>query len=87
MRDYLDIDAVEAAEMIRSRAVTSLELTNRYIAHLMRLNPKVNCLSQERFNEARQDAVAVDRKLQEGQTIGRLHGVPISVKECFQTSK
>lgn len=86
MRSLLDLDAVEAAKQIREGTVTSAEITNRYIAHLQKMNQKVNALSQERFQEARREAAVADQQVLEGKPLGRLHGVPISVKDCFHVA-
>lgn len=83
MRNLLDLDATETARLIREGSLTSVEATHRYIAHLQNMNLQVNCLSGERFEESRRDAAAADELVRAGQPTGRLHGVPISVKDCF----
>lgn len=83
MSNLLDWDAVEAAKRIREGAVTSVEITNRYIAHALKLNAEVNALTQERFEAALHEAEAADEQVRQGKPLGRLHGVPISMKDCF----
>jgi len=83
MPNLLDLDATETARLIREGVITSIDATNRFIAHLQSMNLHVNCLSGERFEEARRDAAAADEQVQTGRPTGRLHGVPISVKDCF----
>ena len=52
----LDMDATGLAEKIRNSEITSLEATNTYIEHLQKINPQLNCLVEERFEEARKEA-------------------------------
>ncbi len=79
----LDMDASELSEKIREGKISSQKATDIYIRHLEHVNPSINCLVEDRFNIARQEAKEADRKLKEGHATGRLFGVPISVKECF----
>ena len=68
----LDMDATGLAEKIRNSEITSLEATNTYIEHLQKINPQLNCLVEERFEEARKEAREADRLLQAGNAAGRL---------------
>ncbi|TLS36587.1 amidase [Pseudalkalibacillus caeni] len=79
----LDLDAVTLAQKIADGQISSAEATDTYIRHLQQINPKINCLVENRFEEARKEALEADRKVEEGRASGKLHGVPISVKECF----
>ena len=82
----LDMDATGLAEKIRNSEITSLEATNTYIEHLQKINPQLNCLVEERFEEARKEAREADRLLQAGNAAGRLWGVPISMKDSFDVA-
>ncbi|HEY0844584.1 MAG TPA: amidase [Noviherbaspirillum sp.] len=82
----LDMDASTLAEQIRSGAVSSLEATNAYIDHLQHANGTLNCLVEERFNAARDEARQADDLRAQGRAAGRLFGVPISIKEAFDVA-
>lgn len=82
----LDWDATEVALRIKRGELTSQQATSTYISHLQKANLKVNCVSGERFEEARGEAADADSKQQKGEETGRLHGVPISVKDCFHVA-
>jgi Asp-tRNA(Asn)/Glu-tRNA(Gln) amidotransferase A subunit family amidase len=77
------MDAGSLAAAIRQGELRSTEATETYIRHLQRLNEEVNCLTQERFEEARQEAARADELVKSGQAAGRLLGVPITIKDCF----
>ncbi len=82
----LDMDATEMAEKIATQQITSLQATNIYISHLQKINPRVNCLVEERFEQARQEAQSADEQIAKDEARGRLFGVPISMKESFDVA-
>jgi len=86
MNRILDDDATELATKIRNGQYSSLEVTNTYIEHLERANRSVNCISVDRFDIARQEAIDADLKLKNNEPVGRMHGVPISIKDCFHVA-
>ncbi len=81
--EILNMDATTMAAEISSRRISSLEAVNTYIDHINRINPSLNCMVEDRFAMARQEAMEADRKLERGEAGGRLFGVPITVKESF----
>ncbi|WP_238985095.1 amidase [Bacillus kwashiorkori] len=78
-----DMDATTLAEQIRQGHITSLEATNTYIERIKQIQPKLNCVVEERFDEARKEAKKADEKLITADVSGALFGVPISIKESF----
>lgn len=82
----LDIGATRLAELIQSGQVSSSVATETYIEHLQRANPKLNCLVEDRFAEARREAQRCDELRAQGDVSGRLFGVPISMKEAFDVA-
>lgn len=90
----LDSDATALAEQIRTGKISSVAATDTYIAQLKAVNPHLNCLVEDRFATARQEAIRADEQLQRekneqrrnGEGNGRLFGVPISVKESFDVA-
>lgn len=79
----LDLDAVGMAQLIRDKKFTSRQAVEIYIEHLNKVNPAVNCLVEDRYEEALLEADDADRKLALGAPPGALFGVPISMKEAF----
>lgn len=86
MENMLDLDATEIAARIKRGDITSLQATDAYIAHLQRANIEVNCVTVDRYEAARQEARQADEKQQSGESTGRLHGVPVSIKDCFHVA-
>ena len=77
--------ATRLARMIRTGEVSSLAVVDAHIARLERVNPRINAVVHERFDEARTEARRADRTLaREGPDgLPPLHGVPCTIKEAF----
>lgn len=81
--NILDLDATALSENFKSESITSTEIVNTYIQHITNINPVINAMVQDRFQQARVEALNADKALKQNVSLGRLHGIPISMKECF----
>jgi amidase len=81
MREIWQHSATELAELIEKRQLSSLEVVNAHLARIDAVNPAINAVVRVLADEARAAAVAADRRLAAGETVGPLHGVPFTVKE------
>ncbi len=79
----LDLDASSLAEMIARKEITSREATEIFIDHINNINPTINFLVEERFEAALKEASEADSYLAGNKPLGKLFGVPISMKESF----
>lgn len=88
-RDWkiLNLDASALAKMIATKEITSREATETFIDHIKNVNPTINFLVEERFQEALEEADEADRRIAENSVNGKLFGVPISMKESFDIAK
>ncbi|MBF0237758.1 MAG: amidase [SAR324 cluster bacterium] len=88
MNRLLKLSALQLAQLIHSKEVTSLEVVNTHIARIESVNPELNAVVCNRFEQARAEARKVDEQLHEEQmeTIPPLLGVPCTIKECFRVS-
>ncbi|NLI70662.1 MAG: amidase [Firmicutes bacterium] len=84
--EVLDLDATAMAAKIATRELSSLEAVNIYVKQLKKVNPDLNCMVENRFEQARNEAKEIDAQLKEGTPGGRLYGVPISMKESFDVA-
>jgi Asp-tRNA(Asn)/Glu-tRNA(Gln) amidotransferase A subunit family amidase len=73
----------ELGELIRSRQVSSVELTGMYLARLKRYNPKLKCVVTLTEDLAMRQARNADLEIAAGRYRGPLHGVPWGVKDLF----
>jgi aspartyl-tRNA(Asn)/glutamyl-tRNA(Gln) amidotransferase subunit A len=70
---------------LRKRKVSSAELTEAALKRIGELNPKLNAMLTTMEEIARTRAKAADKELAQGADRGPLHGVPVAVKDVFET--
>jgi fatty acid amide hydrolase len=75
--------ASEIVRRIARREISSREVTKAFIARTERVNPQLNAVVIPRFEAALAEAAAADERLARGEIVGALHGLPITLKECF----
>lgn len=80
MTDLWRLDATEQARLIRTGAISSVELTKTTLARVDAINPKINAIVDLMAEEALDAAKAADKKTRTGEPLGSLHGVPVTVK-------
>ena len=76
---------LEAAQALRLRTVSSAELTEAALLRIQQLNPKLNAILTVMAENGRAQAKAADEELARGADRGPLHGIPIAVKDVFET--
>ncbi len=74
---------VDLAELIRSRQVTSVELTEMYIGRLNRYGPTLECLITMTEDLALRQARRADAEMKRGLYRGPLHGIPWGAKDLL----
>lgn len=85
MDDITLISATEAAEAIRTGKMTSEELVTACLKRISAIEDKVLAWTHLDTEHALKQARKADKVLQEGNTLGPLHGVPVGVKDIFDT--
>ena len=75
--------ALQAAEAIRKKKISSLELTRLTFDRIERYNPKLNAFVFQLKEDAFAQARKADEAQAQGKSLGLFHGVPIHVKESF----
>lgn len=71
------------AELVRTRQVTSVELTQLYLARLHRYNAQLNCVVTLLADLALKQAAEADREIAAGKYRGPLHGIPWGAKDII----
>lgn len=71
----------QLAELVRTRQVSSRELTEMYLARLERHNPKLLCAVTITEELALRQAAEADREIAAGRYKGVLHGIPYGIKD------
>ena len=75
--------ALQAAEAIRTKKISSVELTQRMFARIDHYNPQLNVFAYQLREDALAQAKKADTSLAQQNAAGVFHGVPITVKEGF----
>ncbi len=83
--DLAFVTVPELAELIRTRKLSSTELTRMYLARLKRFGPKLLCVVTLTEDLALKQAEAADAEIKKGKYRGPLHGIPWGAKDLFAT--
>ncbi|MFQ5641394.1 MAG: amidase [bacterium] len=73
----------QLAELIKRGTVTSVELTEMYLARLKRFDPKLECVVTLTEDLALKQAKRADREIAAGKYRGPLHGIPWGAKDLL----
>lgn len=86
MTDLVYLPAHRLAQAIREREVTAVEVLEAHLCQIARHNPRLNAIITLDEASARQRAREADRALARGELWGPLHGLPVTVKDVFETA-
>lgn len=79
----LTMGAKQIAERISRREISTCEVVEQFIKRIECVDQRLNAVVIRCFDQARQAAAAADKLQAEGRPLGPLHGVPVTIKECF----
>ncbi len=77
--------ATRLAEAIRTKQLSSRELLELFVDRIERLGAPVNAVVTFDLDRARKAAAAADEQLARGETMGPLHGLPVTIKDAIAT--
>ncbi|MEM7030027.1 MAG: amidase [Chloroflexota bacterium] len=86
MTELIYSSVVNQAEQIRRKAISSVELTKAYLARIKAVNAKLNAVVQLAAETALKEATEADNALAQGNVTGPLHGIPMTIKDSFDTA-
>lgn len=75
--------ATDLAKAIREKTRSSQDVIQAHLDRIDAVNPAVNAVTVVLEDDALRMAREADEKIAAGESVGRLHGVPITVKEGF----
>lgn len=79
------MSATRLAGLIRARKISAAEAVNACIDRIERVNDRLNAVVMRSFERAREEAAALDRRAKRRDFAGVLHGVPMTIKDSFDT--
>ena len=83
MSELAHLSALELAAKIKAKEVSSVELTQLYIDRIEKYDEDINAVVVRIFEDALDCARDADAALADGQDLGVLHGVPMTIKESY----
>ena len=84
----LDFSTATAGQLtlaLRSRQISSRELLDQLLTRSQQLNPAINAIIAWDTERAQAAAARADDATARGETTGALHGLPMTVKDVFET--
>lgn len=76
--------AREQLRLLREKKIGAAELLDLTLARVRSANPGVNAVIAFDEDRARRDAKRADKAAANGQSLGALHGLPMTVKDVFE---
>jgi Asp-tRNA(Asn)/Glu-tRNA(Gln) amidotransferase A subunit family amidase len=77
------LPVTELSELVRSRKVTSTQLTEMYLGRIKRYDPALKAVITITEDRARAQAKAADQEIARGEYRGPLHGIPWGAKDLL----
>ncbi len=85
MNDLTAISITNLAELIRSRQASPVAIVQAYLDRIDAINPALNAIVTI-APDAMQKAKEAEAAIANGETLGRLHGVPLTIKDTIETA-
>ena len=79
------LPATELRRLIGIKAISPVELLEACIDRIEAIDPAVNAIAARAFDRARREARAAEAAVLNGDVLGRLHGLPIGIKDLQDT--
>jgi Asp-tRNA(Asn)/Glu-tRNA(Gln) amidotransferase A subunit family amidase len=86
MPEITFLSAASMAEQIRQKKLSPVELIEAHLARIEELNPKLNAFVHVDVERARQQARVAEAAVRNGEQLGVLHGVPLSIKSSMEVA-
>ncbi|HMG73836.1 MAG TPA: amidase [Pyrinomonadaceae bacterium] len=82
----IDISISEAAELLRQKEISPVDLATACLDRIERLNPLLNAFITVTHEGAMAQAHVAEDEIQRGNWRGPLHGIPIGLKDLIDTA-
>ena len=84
--DFAWLPATEQLAALDAKEVSSAELVELYLSRISTHNPSLNAIVTVDPDAARRAATEADAARSRGDDLGPLHGLPITVKDSYETA-
>ena len=86
MDEFVYYSAIKLSQMIRDGEISSFELLEMYLSRIEKFNEGINAVVTLDVDRARKKARQADELLSKGELLGPLHGIPVTIKDAFETA-
>ena len=86
MADLHELSVHEAADRVRRKDISAVDLTRASLARIAQVEPAIGAFLTLADTDALAAAEAIDRKIAAGQDPGPLAGVPVGIKDNICTA-
>ena len=83
--ELTNLTLAEAASLLATRALSPVELTRAHLDHISAIDPQLNCFITLTAGAALDHAREAERAILRGDYRGALHGIPIALKDLYET--
>ncbi len=84
--DLTKLSLSEVSELVRTKRVSPVELTEECLGRIERFNPRLNAFITVTGESALREAGLAEEEIQHGNWRGPLHGIPIALKDLVDTA-
>jgi aspartyl-tRNA(Asn)/glutamyl-tRNA(Gln) amidotransferase subunit A len=85
-KDFVSLSLKQASELLRTKAVSPVELTEACLQRIEKYNSAFNAFITVTRNDALRAAREAETEIQRGRWRGPLHGMPIALKDNIDTA-
>ncbi len=86
MDDIGLLSLADLSKLIRTKELSAVELTERYLARIAVLDGDLHSFNCVRVDAALEEAVDAQRRISGGDWLGPLHGIPIGIKDLIDVA-
>ena len=83
--DITSLKLYEAAELLKTRQISPVELAQAQLARIAQLDTRLNCFITITPESALQQARLAEEEIGRGNYRGALHGIPLALKDLYET--
>src|SRR5438874_4018947 len=85
MTELYELTISEAADLLRQKKISSVELTQAHLDRIRAVDDKVKAFTLVTGELALKEAEEADRRFSRGDTVSSLTGIPIAIKDVIST--
>ena len=86
MKNYYYSSIHDLSGLIREREISPVEIVRAQLQRIAELNPKLNAFITVSANQAIERAAEAEAEIKAGKWRGPLHGIPIGIKDFYDTA-